>query len=278
MKVKDVALAARQIKAGPGDGLEDGQFSAYASVFGNKDSYGDVIVPGAFAETLSAWEGSGQFIPVLFGHQMSDPDYNLGHVVEAVEDEKGLLVTAQLDLENPKAAQVYRMIKGGRVNQMSFAYDVVEGSTVDTEDDHYYELRKLKVYEVSVVTIGANQETEILAVKSATDALLSKAGRVISAKNETALRAAHESLVGAAGEIKNVLAAIDGDEEKAAPVADEDQNEASGAPEAKSGASDEEPEGAKSSVPDEEPKASPSARLAAQAHTYALTGQEGVQS
>lgn len=278
MKVKDVALTARQIKAGPDDGLADGQFTAYASVFGNKDSYGDVVVPGAFAGSLAEWKDSGQHIPVLFGHQMSDPDFNLGHVVDAVEDEKGLLVTAQLDLDNPKAAQVYRMIKGKRVNQMSFAYDVLEGSAIDADGEHYYELRKLKVYEVSVVTIGANQETEILAVKSATDSLLSKAGRVISAKNEKALRSAHESLVGAADEIKNVLAAIDGDEEKAAPAADEDQHEASGTPEAKSGASDEEPEGAKSSVSDEEPKVSPSARLAAQAHTYALIGQEGVQS
>ena len=65
MKVKDVALTARQIKAGPDDGLADGQFTAYASVFGNKDSYGDVVVPGAFADDLAAWKDSGQHIPVL---------------------------------------------------------------------------------------------------------------------------------------------------------------------------------------------------------------------
>lgn len=277
MKVKDVALAARQIKAGPDDGLEDGQFSAYASVFGNKDSYGDVVLPGAFTDTLAEWKDSGQFIPLLFGHNMSDPDFNIGHIVTAVEDEKGLLVTAQLDLENAKAAQVYRMLKGRRVNQMSFAYDVIEGAWIESEDDHYYELRKLKVFEVSVVTIGANQETEILAVKSATDALLSKAGRVISAKNEKALRSAHEQLVGAAGEIKNVLAAIDGDEEKSTtPGGTNDQEKASEEPEAKSGASDEEPEEAKSPVPDEEPKADSSVeRLAAQINIYALSAQEG---
>ena len=273
MKVKDVALAARQIKAGPDDGLEDGQFSAYASVFGNKDSYGDVVLPGAFTDTLAEWKDSGQFIPLLFGHNMSDPDFNIGHIVTAVEDEKGLLVTAQLDLENPKAAQVYKMIRGRRVNQMSFAYDVIEGAWIESEDDRYYELRKLKVFEVSVVTIGANQETEILAVKSATDALLSKAGRVISAKNEKALRSAHEQLVGAADEIKNVLAAIDGDEEKSTtPGGTNDQEKASEEAEAKSGASDEEPEGAKSSVPDEEPKADSSVeRLAAQINIYAAS-------
>lgn len=259
MKVKDVALGARQIKAGPDDGLDEGQFSAYASVFNNKDSYGDVVMPGAFADDLQSWKDSGQNIPLLFGHNMGDPDFNLGHVVEAVEDEKGLLVTAQLDLENPKAAQVYRMLKGKRINQMSFAYDVLDGGHETQDGEERYELRKLKVYEVSVVTIGANQETEILAVKSATDALLSKAGRTISAKNEKALRAAHDQLVGAADEIQNVLAAIDGDEAKSTPAGGTtDQEKASGKSEAKSDASDEEPPEAKSSASDEEPKTGPS--------------------
>lgn len=212
MQLKDMPV---KVKAGPDDGLGEGEFTAYASVFGNVDSYGDVVAPGAFADDLKAWEESGNPIPLLFGHVMSDPDYNIGHVVNAVEDDKGLLVTAQLDLENPKAMQTYRMLKGRRVNQMSFAYDVLEGGDAqrekgDGEKESFYELRKLKLYEVSVVTIGANQETEVLAVKTAADALLSgtKAGRAISAKNEAELRKAHEA-------IGNVLAAIgEGDDDQ----------------------------------------------------------------
>lgn len=246
MQLKDMPV---QIKAGPDDGLGEGQFTAYASVFGNVDSYGDVVIPGAFADDLKAWENSGNPIPLLFGHNMADPDYNIGHVLSAAEDDKGLLVTAQLDLENPKAMQTYRMLKGRRVNQMSFAYDVLEGGDAQREKadgakESYYELRKLKLYEVSVVTIGANQETEVLAVKTAADALLSgtKAGRVLSAKNETELRTAHEA-------IGNVLAAIgEGD----------DQEKASGNTEAKADASDEEPTAAKSTVSTEEPKSRPS--------------------
>ena len=49
-RLKDCAV---KLKAGPDDGLEDGQFEAYAAVFGKKDSYGDVIIPGAFADTLT---------------------------------------------------------------------------------------------------------------------------------------------------------------------------------------------------------------------------------
>lgn len=166
------------VKAGPGDGLAEGEFTAYASVFGNKDSYGDVVIPGAFADTLAEWKSSGNVIPLLFGHNMSDPDYNIGYVKDAAEDDHGLLVTNQLDLENPKAVQVYRLLKGRRLSQMSFAYDVLEGGEAQrlkaldsTDTETVYELRKLKLYEVSVVPIGANQETEILAVKAAQSAL-----------------------------------------------------------------------------------------------------------
>lgn len=216
-------MANIQIKAGPDDGLAEGQFTAYASVFSNIDSYGDVVVKGAFANSLAEWAKSGSPIPLLFGHNMSDPDYNIGHVESAVEDEHGLLVTAQIDTSNPKGLQVYKMLKGRRVNQMSFAYDILDGGmaerpkagatvgedgTVPTES--FYELRELKLYEVSVVTIGANQDTEILAVKAREIAADTKAGRVLSAKNESELRDAHEA-------ISRVLCALGStpDEEKA---------------------------------------------------------------
>jgi len=255
MKTKNATV---RVKAGPDDGLEEGQFTAYASVFGNKDSYGDVVVKGAFADTLAAWGAKDSEIPLLFGHRMDDPDFNIGHVVKAEEDEVGLKVTGQLDLENPKAAQTYRLIKGRRIDQMSFAYDVLEGSSVEKDGDSFYELRKLALYEVSVVPIGANQETEILAVKAAADALASgaKAGRVFSAGTEGELRKAHEA-------IGTVLAAIG---------QHEDQEKASGHTEAKS---DEEPPAAKS---DEEPRVNPSARVLAHLHLLALEEGEGGSS
>lgn len=229
--------ATTRLKVGPDDGLGDGQFTAYASVFGNKDSYGDVVMKGAFTNDLQRWEKSGNPIPLLFGHNMSDPDYNIGHVVKADEDDTGLMVTAQLDLDNPKAKQVYRMLKGRRINQMSFAYDVVDGSQekrqkADGDDEGYYALNELKVYEVSVVTIGANQETEILAVKqipTVVDRIIedTKAGRVLSAKNEGYLRSAFDAI----GEVLGISAndneekASDTDPSRQAPAVDTPQDE-----------------------------------------------------
>lgn len=150
----------------------EGTITAYASVFGNVDSYGDVVIPGAFEETLNQWQKSGNTIPLLYGHDFKDPFSNIGGVTSAVEDAHGLKITAQLDLDNPKARQVYNLMKAKRLSQMSFAFDVVEGTWGQRDQQEVYELKKVKLYEVSVVPIGANQETSIVDVKSAVAAQL----------------------------------------------------------------------------------------------------------
>lgn len=206
-----------KVKAvGIDDELDDGVFEAIVSVFGNVDSYGDRVVKGAFEDTLADWEASGDPIPVYWSHRMDDPDFNIGHVLEAKETDEGLWVKAQIDLEGPKAQQVYRLLKGRRVTQFSFAYDIEAYTIVKAPDDSdsVWELTKLKLYEVGPTPIGANQETELLSVKSAAHhaqriAAEVKAGRVISAKNESELRTAHES-------IGRVLAALEPDEDSKA--------------------------------------------------------------
>lgn len=200
---------------------ETGIFEAIVSVFGNKDSYGDVVVPGAFADSIAEWEASGDPVPIYWSHQMSDPDFNIGHCLELKEIEKGLWVKGQLDLVDAlpgnKAPQVHRLMKGRRVTQFSFAYDIAEAGFVETDDDHWYELRKLKIHEVGPTPIGANQDTELLTVKAAAASASRlahsfKAGRAISAKNENTLRKALESIQDSATQIEDVLSAIDGEE------------------------------------------------------------------
>src|SRR5690625_2705681 len=255
-KIKNTPLRVKA--AGPDDNLEEGQFEAYASVFGNTDSYGDIVEPGAFTRTLSEWKDRGETIPVLWGHDMHDPFANIGGILSAEEDEHGLKVTGQLDLDNPTAAQVYRLMKGRRTNRMSFAYSVRDSEKRD-DGNH---LKDLDLFEVSVVQVPANDLAEELTVKSATDALV-KAGRVLSQKNEAALREARDS-------IDSVLKALERDaEDEATRAGGDDQEKASGESEAKPGASDEEPTGAKSSASREELKAAPSVDLlAAQATIY----------
>lgn len=232
------SYAAKVKAAGTEDGLSDGQFRAVVSVFGNKDSYGDIVMPGAFAATLADWAAKGDPIPVYWSHRMDDPDYCIGQVLEATETEQGLEVLAQLDIDDnaSKAKQVYRLLKGRRVTQFSFAYDIDEAAWVEKDDDYWYELRKLSLYEVGPTPVGANQETELLAVKSASEhaarfASAVKAGHV-PAKEQAGFEALAASLAAASKSITDVLA----------PSGEADQEKAS----ASGSTKDEEPAGAKS--------------------------------
>lgn len=176
MKTKSLPIKVKA--AGEAGGLAEGQIEAYASIFNNRDSYGDVMRKGSFANTLAQWKESGRTLPLLWGHNMSDPNMNLGGVFDAKEDDHGLRIKAEFDMDNPTSAQVYRLVKGGRVSELSFAFDYLKYQDVEPEaennefDGKYYrDVLEVKLYEVSIVPIGANPETEILAVKSAVEAL-----------------------------------------------------------------------------------------------------------
>jgi HK97 family phage prohead protease len=194
------------------DGLEAGQFEAVVAVFGNVDSFGDLIKPGAFTETLADWKSRGDPIPVYYSHRMDDPDYNIGYVLDASETDEGLSIKAQLDMdpEARKAAQVYRLLKGRRITQFSFAYDIEDAGFGTKDGEDVFELRKLKLYEAGPTPIGANQETELIGVKTAAQgwAHSVKSGRVLAEKHLSKLREAHDAL----GE---VLAAAEPDDGKA---------------------------------------------------------------
>ncbi|WP_369274515.1 HK97 family phage prohead protease [Streptomyces sp. R11] len=216
--------------AGTHEGTDEGVFEAIVAAY-NLDSVGDRITPGAFAETLAEWKGRGDPIPVLWSHMSHDPEYHIGEVLEAEERPEGLWVKARIDLDATKSAQVYKLLKGRRVTQFSFAYDVEEGSWVEQKDGPgFYELRKLKLYEVGPTLIGANQATELLDVKSATAADMLpglikvqetlenlKAGRTLSAQNEQRVR----DIARLASELLDSLPSSDDtsqDAEKATPA------------------------------------------------------------
>lgn len=195
MKTKDVSVS---IKAGPDDGLADGEFVVYPSTFTKEpDSYGDIVKAGAFLDTIAEWQASGNTMPGLYGHRMDDPDFFVASAVEMSEDEHGWRIKGAFDMDSPKGPQVYRLVKGRRLNQLSFAYDTIDEGQVELADGtKANELRKLKVFEFSFVPIGANPDTSVVAVKSTTDALTAqvKAGRGLARKHIDSLRNAQDAI------------------------------------------------------------------------------------
>ena len=204
---------------------EDGGIvKGYASTFDREpDSYGDIVAPGAFAKSLERWKAlnaEGKYIPLLWGHDTDDPKSNIGRVVDAIEDDRGLLVTAEFDSENEKAQYVRKLVQEGRVYQFSFAFEIRDQATVELENGmKANELRDLELFEVSLVQIPANQHATVEEVKS--DEPEIKAGRRNSAKDADELR----NIASAANQIIEVVNGLLADDE--APTTDgDDEGEA----------------------------------------------------
>ena len=159
----------------------NGSIEGYASTWVRKpDSYGDVVKEGAFAKSLEEdWNG-GKGIPFLWSHQMGDLKAFIG-TAEANEDDYGLHFVAAFD-NTEEAQRVRELYKDGRLKKFSFAFDVMDAGITTLEDGtKANELRELKLYEISAVTVPANDTAEVVDVKS---------GRRNSKKDEDAIRQA----------------------------------------------------------------------------------------
>ena len=169
---------------------DGGTVSGYASTFDREpDSYGDIVAPGAFADSLKRWSELGKPIPLLYGHNVGDPKYNIGMITKALEDEKGLYVEGDFDADSETAQQTRHLVQTGRLYQFSFAFDVLEWGEVELEDGRKVnELRKLELYEVSLVQIPANQHAEVTEIKGV------KYGRRNSKSDEDTIREAIDLL------------------------------------------------------------------------------------
>lgn len=147
---------------------DGGAVKGYASTWDrDPDAYGDVVKKGAFANSLKRWEETGKPIPLLYGHNTDDPEYNIGKVTHAEEDERGLFIEAEFDPDNSKAQYVRKLVQEGRLYQFSFAFDILDYGQIELEDGRKAnELRELDIFEVSLVQIPANQHAEVVDVKS----------------------------------------------------------------------------------------------------------------
>jgi HK97 family phage prohead protease len=134
-----------------------GKLSGYASVFGNVDHGGDIVMPGAFREA------SGKNFPMLWQHQIREP---VG-VAAVQEDAKGLRFEAQLVLEDPNARTALAHVKAGSVRGVSFGYDILDGGSEYTREGRV--LKRLRLHEVSLVTVPMNPLARVDSFKSRAD-------------------------------------------------------------------------------------------------------------
>lgn len=141
---------------------DDGTFTGYGSVFGNLDSYREIVALGAFAESLEAIKASGDPLPALWQHNAGEP---IGGYDVLEEDERGLKLEGWLMVnEIPLAAQAHALMKRRVVKGLSIGYYVLADSY--DEKERVRTLTKLDLQEVSIVTFPANPEAQVDAVKA----------------------------------------------------------------------------------------------------------------
>lgn len=141
---------------------QSGEFSGYLSVFGNTDSYRDVMMPGAFDDSLAAWKSDGTLPPILWQHDSSQP---IGPFTKMVPDDVGLYCEGTLLINDvQQAREAYALAKNNVIRGMSIGYSV---------DDEQYDgktnvnmLKAVTLWEGSLVTFPANVEAMITDIKS----------------------------------------------------------------------------------------------------------------
>lgn len=139
-----------------------GGFKGYGSVFGTVDSYQEVVDKGAFKESLKK-DG----LPALLWQHRSDQV--IGVYTKAVEDEHGLYIEGQLNMDTQQGREAYALLKQGALNGLSIGFrPLVEEVNKETGVVH---LKKVRLYEVSIVTFPANEDATVNAVKSAPDTI-----------------------------------------------------------------------------------------------------------
>lgn len=147
---------------------ESGKFAGYASVFDVVDNQRDVVLRGAFMQSISRRVGE---IKLLWQHNQAEP---IGVFEVMFEDERGLYVEGRLLLQVERAREAYALLKSGAVNGLSIGYTPVKYRM--NPDLGVRELRQVELWEVSLVTFPANDVSRVTVVKGGAQELLAVAG------------------------------------------------------------------------------------------------------
>jgi HK97 family phage prohead protease len=146
---------------------DDGTIEGYGSVFGNVDSYSEVVMPGAFTQSLVDAKRKGRTIKMLWQH---DPHQPIGVWDDLAEDAKGLWVKGHLLRDvSPKAAEAHGLMKAGALDGLSIGYRTLDADQ-DEKRPGVVLLKKLELLEVSPVTFAANERARVEVVKSIVEA------------------------------------------------------------------------------------------------------------
>ena len=139
----------------------DGKVEGYASLFGEIDQARDMVMPGAFAETLR--KRGLRRIPMLFQHDPAEP---IGVWFEMREDFRGLWARGKLIPDVQRAREVLALVKTGAIDGLSIGFRTVKGR-IDPKT-RVRRLEAIDLWEVSIVTFPLLNGARVRSVKGIT--------------------------------------------------------------------------------------------------------------
>jgi len=135
-----------------------GVFTGYAARFNTADLGRDLILPGAFAESIA--QRGPQGVRMLFQHDPADP---IGLWLELREDPRGLFVRGRLLSEVARGREVLTLMRAGAIDGLSIGFRTVEGRTHPKTGIR--RLSKIDLWEISVVTFPMHPGARVAAFK-----------------------------------------------------------------------------------------------------------------
>lgn len=139
-----------------------GYFSVYGSDYEMWEGATESIAPGAFDGALD------DDIRCLVNHNTT---LVLGRTaagtLELKTDEKGLWGEVRVNEKDQDAVNLYERVKRGDVNQCSFGFDILSEEYTENEatGEVHWTVKSVKLYEVSIVTFPAYEDTGVTARK-----------------------------------------------------------------------------------------------------------------
>ena len=143
------------LSAGPGTGV----FSGYASLFNERDATGDIVLPGAFRESLL--RRPAEDIRMLFQHDPAEP---VGSWVEVRETERGLYVLGRLNRNVQRGRELLALLETGGIDGLSIGFKTVAARKDKATGARL--LTKIDLWEISLVTFPMLEGARVSAVKS----------------------------------------------------------------------------------------------------------------
>lgn len=151
---RELSRSGRPICACSGSGV----FSGYASLFGERDQSGDVVMPGAFAASLKK-RGAAQ-VRMLFQHDAAEP---VGTWIDLHETPRGLHVTGRLDRNVQRARELFSLLESKGLDGLSIGFRTVRARRDRASASRL--LTEIDLWEISLVTFPMLLGARVTGVK-----------------------------------------------------------------------------------------------------------------